>query len=144
MDVPLFCGVYFHRDLLLIPGLCPFCLGNKKQSPQSRFRHYTNNRDLFRHVQKHFALSDSDTQFICPHPKCQSFHPGRDALEHHFETIHFISPAKVNGTAEKRNLDFVENKKEIKDDPMENIDPRLYNMPFIPGSEENLMPFESH
>ena len=104
-EATMFCGVYTYRNLLLRPGLCPFCMGDEKMEPQWRFQHWCRKDEQLRHLETHFVDVPIDGEATCQHPKCRSVHPGRDALRRHFEAVHYITKPKTNGSINKRALD---------------------------------------
>ena len=101
----MFCGVYSSRNLLLRPGLCPFCLGDKTKTSEWQFQHWCRKDEQLRHLESHLQEVPIDGEAKCRHPKCRSVHPGREALRRHFEAVHHITPSRANGSSNKRKSD---------------------------------------
>jgi len=66
-----FCGIIESYGLLVVPGSCPFCLGDTALTCAKRFQSFLSPKEHMAHVQSHID-SGVDWSCQCPHPECHT------------------------------------------------------------------------
>ena len=80
------CEIYTWRYTLLVPGICPFCVGCCEIAPEERFHQWTSSASLWRHVNGH--LEGVSWPMHCPHPQCKLEIGDRELFGHHLVDMH--------------------------------------------------------
>ena len=79
-------ATYLHT--LIIPGFCPFCLGDKLLSPSSRMRSWSRSTELRRHLEGHIVAAS--WPLTCPHPRCSAELKSETSFRYHLSDVHDI------------------------------------------------------
>lgn len=111
------CGLLRFRSTLVLPGFCPFCLGERSKRADERFYQWMCKATLLNHVDQHLASVRVSIPVPCPHPCCLGrLYDSRSALRHHFFDGHSIEEPRSNCTSRKRasSPDDLEANMEIK------------------------------
>ncbi|KAL4925801.1 uncharacterized protein BDV17DRAFT_283674 [Aspergillus undulatus] len=88
------CDPIRHRNALIRPGRCPFCLGDGRLDPRQRTKQYFDTSNWYKHVQSHFSDEALSGEFYCRHPACDEDFRSPLELYWHVEDLHCGKPPR--------------------------------------------------
>ena len=102
------CEVKTSHYTLIVPGLCPFCVGDCQLRADESFCQWKSSKELWEHVQAHVD-DNAEWPLPCPHPMCNTMLQDTQSFDHHMVDMHgkrYIHPgsnANITGcrTTEK-------------------------------------------
>ena len=79
-------AVYIHT--LIIPGYCPFCLGDERLSASERMQSWARSNELRDHLEDH--IHAASWPLSCPHPRCSAELKSETSFRYHLSDVHDI------------------------------------------------------
>ncbi|PPJ60936.1 hypothetical protein CBER1_08602 [Cercospora berteroae] len=110
------CGVTSENDVLILPGLCPFCLADHDLPAAKKYNQYIRKFLLHSHITKEH-LSRAKWPLPCPHPKCEAQLESVPEFWDHVEEIHHIQPPQEYVTLQNKRKGKVLSKHSLAEVP---------------------------
>lgn len=98
--ISLFCGLIIQFGIVVIAGICPFCLSDTSLSPTIRAYQWSDCTNLHRHLSDHISTG-LEWPIICPHPQCDDCIEDEITFWYHMNAVHGIEPRTTSGRKRK-------------------------------------------
>lgn len=88
------CGSIQYCNILLRPYFCPFCIGNDVLPAASRWKSWTREEKLRKHLEAHLEISRWPLQ--CPHPLCSLHISDEKNFLYHLSDSHSLKTRRLD------------------------------------------------
>ena len=94
------CGSIQYCNILLRPYFCPFCIGNHVLPAASRWKSWTREEKLRKHLEAHLDISRWPLQ--CPHPLCSLHISDEKTFLYHLSDSHSLHTRQLDRRSQKQ------------------------------------------